>query len=131
MKFRTPDSGAHVYGLNKALELSMLSECSNKHGALISKNGKTISVGINYDVNCNSICTNPKTEASVHAEVAALKAAWKTDLNGASIYVARRNTKGEPLLSKPCLNCQEALKKRGISKVYYTGWETREEFDVQ
>lgn len=42
------------------------------------------------------------------------------DLKNATIYVARVNNSGEQMMSKPCINCQEALRARGIKKVFFT-----------
>lgn len=120
MKFCTLEYKNDHKNLNKAIKVSELSSCNQKHGAVIVKNGKTVAVGVNVDVNFNRIVTDPKTQASIHAEVAALNSAKKMDLTGATIYVARTNRTGKPLMSKPCPRCQEAIKEAGIKKVYYT-----------
>lgn len=121
MKFRKPLSKKHNSLLNRALELSKLSTYSKfKHGAIIVKGGHTIAVGVNRLTNHPDHVEDPKVQSSVHAEIAALNACRKTDLNGASIYVARIYKSGEPAMSKPCENCQKALRERGIKKVYYT-----------
>lgn len=37
-----------------------------------------------------------------------------------SIYVARVNCKGEPVMAKPCEICEMAIEEAGIENVYYT-----------
>lgn len=100
--------------------MSALSTCKMQHGAVIVKGGRTLAVAINTDKNDPRNVPKPKTQAAVHAEVAAIRACGETDLRGATIYIARRNRSGEPMMSKPCINCQAALTARGIKKVVYT-----------
>lgn len=115
-------SKSHKKYLNQAVKLAKMSDCRYKHGAVIRKSGRTISVGINYTVNDPRILEDisAKEHAAIHAEVAALNACRKVDLNGATIYVARVNNKGEEAMSKPCARCHKALVERGIKKVVYT-----------
>lgn len=125
MKFGGTLSRKHKKFLDRAITLSRMSGCREyKHGAIIVKNGNTIAVGVNYDVNDPSCIDDDvvaRERASIHAEVAALNACRKTNLKGAVIYVARTTRAfGIPAMSKPCVRCQKALKKRGISHVFYT-----------
>lgn len=108
--------------LEKATELSKLSDCKMKHGAVIVKNGKTISIGINSNTNDPQYLEDrvAAKHSSIHAEVAALNAVRKSDLSGATIYIARTNNRGEQRMSKPCNACQNALRHRGVKKVFYT-----------
>jgi deoxycytidylate deaminase len=107
--------------LDEALELATTSQCKQwKHGAIIRKGGRILGRGINSDRNNPNLVSDPKTQAAVHAEVAALRAAGSTDLRGATIFVARANKQGIPRMSKPCPNCQTALRERGVKKVIYT-----------
>jgi len=103
------------------LELATTSACKQwKHGAIIRKGGRILGRGINSDRNNPNLVADPKTQAAVHAEVAAIRAAGNTDLRGATLFVARANRQGEARMSKPCENCQKAMKARGIKKVIYT-----------
>lgn len=107
--------------LDRAQSLAETSACKQwKHGAVIIKGGRILGSGINSDRNDPNLVADPKTQAAVHAEVAALRAAGSSDLRGATIFVARVNRKGEPRMSKPCINCQAALAARGVKKVVYT-----------
>lgn len=108
-----------VYNLNKAMGLALSSQEKHRHGAIIVRQGKVISHGINVRKNDPNICSFPLLESGIHAEVAAIKRA-NTSLEGATIYVARINKSGQPLLSKPCDRCQAAIEKAGIKKVIYT-----------
>ena len=122
MKYPEIMSKSDRYYLDKATALAELSDNKFRHGAVIRKNGKTISVGINHTINDPSMLDDATaaTNAAVHAEVAALNACRKTNLKGATIYVARISKKGEPRMSKPCLRCQAALRERGVKKIFYT-----------
>lgn len=122
MKYIKNLSKSHQHFLDQALELSRLSDCRYKHGAVVRKSGRTISVGINYMINDPQNLENEvaKYNAAIHAEEAALNACKKVNLEGAIIYVARVNKNDEPAMSKPCERCQKALKARGVKKVVYT-----------
>lgn len=91
-----------------------------KHGSVIVKGGRVISTGINKERNHPKIVSSEhiKTDCSVHAEIDALKKA--KDVNGATIYIARVNKRGEARDSKPCSRCYVALRNNGIKKVIYT-----------
>lgn len=79
-----------------------------------------LGIGINKMRNDPNQVKNPKVNSSVHAEVAAIRDAGRTDLRGGTLVVARVSPRGEQAMSKPCSNCQIALKAAGIKKVYYT-----------
>jgi len=106
--------------LDKAIRLAELSDCKMRHGAVVIKGGRVLGVGINVMKNDPNIVPDPKTQSSVHAECAAIRACGNTDLRGATLYVARIGKDGKPAMSKPCINCQKALRDRGIKKVFYT-----------
>ena len=91
-----------------------------KHGAVIVKGGRVLSVGINKFRN-HPLIIQPeiiKTVCSVHAEVDALRKI--KDARGATIYVARVNNRGAERMSRPCNYCYDAIRKAGISKIIYT-----------
>ena len=121
MRYSKPTSAKRQKLLERATELAKMSDCRvARHGAIITRNGKTIAVGINRRINNPAHVTNTKTDVTVHAEVAALNACRKTNLNGAIVYVARVLKDDTPAMSKPCENCQKALKERGVKVVHYT-----------
>lgn len=82
--------------------------------------GRVLSVGINSNRNDPSVIGDAQLKYSVHAEIAALRAWGGTNLKNATIYVARLGRSGDPMMSKPCENCQKALKEAGVRKVIYT-----------
>lgn len=108
--------------LNLAVKLAETSEVQHRHGAVIVKGGRVISTGVNKWRNKQ---VNPQEtpeynpNLSYHAEVDAISHAG-SDLNGATIYIARVNKHGHEQLSRPCVRCAKALKEAGIKKVVYT-----------
>jgi len=57
---------------------------------------------------------------SEHAEAAAIRRCGKADLRNAILYVSRVNNMGQEMMSKPCENCQQEIKRAGIRKIVYT-----------
>lgn len=114
-------SKSHQRRLDRALILAENSTCKQRHGAIIVRGGRTLSVGINtYRMDPHTIVDEIIVkDFSWHAEVAAIRA-YKGDLTGATLYVARLSRRGEAAMSKPCINCQKAIKDAGIKKVFYT-----------
>ena len=109
--------------LNLAMKTAEASECVQKHGAVVVKSGSVLSIGLNKWRNDAALAdelfqNGVSKHVSVHAEIDAL--ARVKNPAGAVLYVARVNRAGEPVISKPCINCSEAIKKAGISKVIYT-----------
>lgn len=96
------------------------STMKQRHGAVIVKSGRVMSVGINKWRNHPEIIETEKIkqECSVHAEVDALSRVKNP--RGATIYIARVNRLGESGLSRPCNNCFKDLVKSGINKIIYT-----------
>lgn len=89
------------------------------------RRGKVLSVGYN---SYNNSCRLQRFYAKVvglddkvfsHAEIDALNRLLDTD-KPYSIYVARVNRKGLPLLSKPCKICEMAITRFGVKNVEYT-----------
>jgi deoxycytidylate deaminase len=58
--------------------------------------------------------------ATVHAEVAAIRAASDRDLRGSTIYVSRVAKDGHTALARPCKNCMIAITEAGIKEIIYT-----------
>lgn len=59
----------------------------------------------------------------LHAEVHALIQSGRTELDGADIYVFRRDKKNDLAASRPCVVCYQALKAAGVARMYYTTTE--------
>jgi deoxycytidylate deaminase len=91
-------------------------------GAILLQNGKIISTG------ANSFKTHRLMGfKTLHAEVQALIGVRYRDLNGSVMFISRINKKGQMGMSKPCPICEGVLRKYGIKKVYFTGWNAIEE----
>ena len=56
----------------------------------------------------------------LHAEMNALIHASNRNLSGMSIYVYRETRDHHLAMCRPCNACMEALRERGIKKIYYT-----------
>ena len=106
--------------LNRAIEISKQSTCRQKHGVVIARGAKVIAIAVNTDRNNPSHCTNPKREASYHAEINAVKQIKSTDFSGVVLYSARTNNSGEPMNAKPCSRCQAVIEFLNIKKVVHT-----------
>ncbi len=101
--------------LQIAAAASKLSPLRPKVGAAITKNGKVLGLGFNK----RGSSRLSRAIYSRHAEISAIIAAG--DCRGATIHVYRAHGKtGEPLLSKPCVDCAEAIEIAGIRRVIYS-----------
>lgn len=71
----------------------------------------------------NKFRNNPQVDcnnATVHAEVAAIKAASGKNLKGLTIYIARVAKNGNTAMARPCSNCMKAIVAEGIKEIIYT-----------
>lgn len=102
------------------MKVADFSTCTQRHGAMIVRGGAVMAIGVNKNKNNPTFVGEATKNWSVHAEVAAIRACKGADLSNATIYVARINKKNAPLMSKPCANCEKAIKDAGIKKVVYT-----------
>lgn len=105
--------------LRRATRLARMGTCRTRHGAVIVKGGRLLSVGINVNRNSPQDKAVPPTEIAVHAEEAALRALGG-EARGAKIYVARVLRNDQPALSRPCDRCYEAIVAAGIKEIIYT-----------
>lgn len=88
------------------------SNCDTPMSATIVKGGRVLSVGYNRKGYRGS---------SIHAEIDALRQLrrQKNGTEGADIHVFRFGAAGELRMSKPCLECFEALRQAKISRIHY------------
>jgi deoxycytidylate deaminase len=89
----------------------------HKIGAAIVKGGKILSTGFNK---LKTHTLSPHPFKSCHAEFMAIKYLDKEALEGTTIYVFRKNKKGEIVNSKPCPSCYKLITDSGIKQIYYT-----------
>lgn len=109
--------------LERALTVAALSECNQKHAAIvISNNGNTLATATNTFRNPprNVSPEHIKSGCTIHAEIRALKLCKKTDLTGASIYVVRVSAQGTPLFSRPCNACYNSILEAGITEIVHS-----------
>lgn len=105
--------------LRRAMRLAAMGTCNQRHGAVIVKGGRVLSVGINTQRNCPGNDYIPAEDIAIHAEEAAIRALGG-QARGAKIYVARVLKNGEPGLSRPCDRCYKAIMEAGIKDIIYT-----------
>lgn len=108
--------------LSLAAKVAESGDMDTKHGAVVVKGGRVISVGVNKwrvdpSMACNEKDYNPNL--TYHAEAEAISRA-SGDLSGAVIFVARINKKGLWSFSRPCTRCMKLIKSAGIKKIIYT-----------
>jgi deoxycytidylate deaminase len=107
--------------LSVARYFASKSKARKKHGAVIVKSGSVVGTGFNKDRNSPFVVSpeHIKPHCSRHAEFQAIKEAGENAV-GAILYVARVNRQGEDRNSKPCILCEDVIKKNKIKKVIYT-----------
>lgn len=113
-------SDRQTYYLKCAAKVAEKSTMEHKHGAIIVHDNEIIATGFNhvYEHMCH--------KNSMHAEVDALlkvRTRGKHVLNDSEMYVVRlgsRTFKHLLKYSKPCCDCQKAIHKYGIRKVFYS-----------
>lgn len=105
--------------LSLAMKVAETSDVDNRHGAVVVKNGRVLSLGINKWRNRGLYQGNTfENVLTVHAEVDALSRV--SDTEGVVVYVARVGDNGEARFSRPCQHCMAELENRGIKRVVYT-----------
>ena len=78
--------------------------------------GRIIGEGVN--VQKNSPALTPWDRCSRHAEQSLL--AVTSDIEGATVYVARVRRNGAEALARPCVYCRQLLEDAGVRQVIYT-----------
>ncbi len=96
--------------LKKAMEYTL---GRHRVGCVVVKGGKILSVEHNL--------------YTKHAEERATNKVWRSEMVGATVYVARPlYTEEVPIgLAKPCEDCEKLLRQLGVKKVVYStqnGW---------
>lgn len=128
-----PSHKVIMQNLNRARGVS---HCSNfpraRLGAVVVLGNKVVSVGF------NQLKTSPIQKKynryregefpphihndTLHAEIDCLNKGSYADIDwkNATLYVGREDKAGHSKLAKPCPACLQAIKERGIKRVYYT-----------
>lgn len=77
-------------------------------------------MGVNRDRNAPDICSDPKAQAAVHAEVSTLRLLRGVDLSRATLVSARVMSDGSAGLAKPCNRCWGAIDISNVGRVLWT-----------
>lgn len=125
-----PTTEKQRYYLERAARMATKSTMTHQHGCVIVLNGEVVSEGY------NRVATHMFHSYSVHSEVDALQKAKyaKHLLADAEMYVVRiaPSKFGHCLkYSRPCTECQMAIAKYGVKRVYYsTNYEYEEAWRI-
>lgn len=107
--------------LDRAYEVALQSTERHKHGAILYKSGRVLSVGINSARNMHPSMEIEFSGYTYHAEIAAMRATGWHNLEGATLYVVRAQPRLNQFRnSKPCRDCEQALMSNGIKRVVYS-----------
>ena len=100
--------------------LAKKSAMTHKHGAIIVRNNEIIAEGINH------MAPFLMHSYSIHAEIAALskvRGKNKKFMEECTLLVVRIGPPSKDFafkMSKPCENCEMAIRKSGIKKIFYS-----------
>lgn len=99
-----------------AVKAALQSSHKQRIGAVVSKNGRILSVAHN-EVRYKKGNFKRKWINSLHAEQAAM---LDLDCKGADLFVVRVRNNGELSNSCPCLICRELIISKQIRNVFYS-----------
>ena len=103
--------------LNRAIKIAYTSTERQRHGCVIVKGGRVISVGVNTFRNHPLFVSDPNRNSSYHAEINAMRG---VEVKGATVYVARISRNDSPVLSAPCIFCMHSIMKAGAKRIVWT-----------
>ena len=113
-----PLKSAHI---SKVTREAQRSEHSEKHAAIMIKNGKVLGVARNQYCSSKRLSHFHSTRVwSVHAEMALASSFPKAMTKGAVVCVVRVNKQGDLVNSEPCELCKKVLVNMGVKKVFYS-----------
>lgn len=106
--------------LQRAMKVAEASTQRSRHGAVIAHGSRVLAVGVNARRVHPTQTEHPLLESTFHAEVAALRTLRSpVPHSELTLYVARIDRQGEPLLSRPCEACYTRFSD--FRKVVWTG----------
>ena len=105
--------------VNFATEIAQGSDYKQRHGAVLYKRGRIISIGYNKKK------THPKTVPFykwryLHAEFDSILKVDVEEVEGASIACVRINRAGDLMPSRPCCECIKMLSFYGVIDMVYS-----------
>lgn len=88
---------------------------------MVVNSGRVVGIGVNTfrNVPDNMSDNHIISGCTTHAEINALKRAG-ANARGATVYIARVNSKGHTRFSRPCNNCYKSLVTAGVKTIIYT-----------
>lgn len=108
-------------GMRFAIESALLSDCPTyKLGAVLMKNNQLVAEGRNYFRK-----SHPKSQTiynGIHAEFHCLTGVDPGKCRNCALFVARVTNAGTLSMARPCDDCLDLLKSRGIRVFYYTDY---------
>jgi deoxycytidylate deaminase len=113
------------YCISKAREIPYIKDQQRVYAVITDRRGRVMSESSNsfvkthpYQKSCGAR-VGLKEKEYLHAECSAI---IKSRGKGTILYVARVDSKGNPLLAKPCPVCEVAISEHGkLKKIYWTG----------
>lgn len=102
------------------MTVAAASTCRQKHGVVLAKGRRVLAVAVNTYRNNPRVVSDPSTQSTYHAEWNAIKQLKDVDLSDVTLYSARVNREGKPMLAKPCKACESLIEMFEIKRVYYT-----------
>ena len=107
--------------MNIAIHATRLSKHRFQVAALIAKGSRILSIGINKNKSHpKSINSFTGQCGTIHAELDTILGVERSNLEGATIYVARHLRSGGTGLAKPCKSCMHIIEAVGITRIVYT-----------
>lgn len=99
-----------------------------KMGAVLVDSGTPIAVGFNSLKYFSKWCSPPSV--SIHAEMNCLRTCSKKRIKGCELYIYREHKNGRLALAKPCEDCLNVIRQKGIKRIYYTTESGYEVMDI-
>ena len=90
-------------------------------GAVLFKGKSQLAYGCNLFNKTHTLQAKYQNKQFLHAEInCLLKRRYYDDIGNCSMVVYREDNEGNPVMAKPCANCQAIMKEFGIRKIYYS-----------
>lgn len=106
--------------LRRTLDLASVSDCKQRHGAILSRSGRILSIGVNVRRN-DPRPWMPYDALSDHAEYSCLSGIPKPWASRGTLFVARLTPAGKIGYSEPCDKCKHYIETwTGIKLVIHT-----------
>jgi len=102
---------------NRTVLLASQSDYAKRVGCIAAINNKHVCGAFNTQR--NAALHVPFGEASRHAEWNCLRLIQEKDYPRVTLYIARINTDGMPLPSRPCVRCMTDIREKGVQELVY------------